>query len=109
MFCDKCGKNVADNAIFCGYCGNEILRKPLNVKENLVCPKCNIEFTYKHVFCDKCGAKLAVPQSPAAKPQNDLPNDPKINYRASILFGLAICLGIFVLFLVLWLMGIIDW
>ena len=28
MFCSQCGKQNADNAVFCGYCGKELFRLP---------------------------------------------------------------------------------
>ncbi len=61
MLCNKCGKNIADDAIFCSYCGQTVENKEQETskeKSVFVCPNCNKEFDSENVFCDVCGFKL---------------------------------------------------
>ncbi len=62
MLCNKCGKDIANDAIFCSYCGQAVKNeKEQNVGEletNFICPNCNKEFDSENVFCDVCGYKL---------------------------------------------------
>ena len=38
MHCDKCGEFVDDNARFCNYCGESLIRKP--GKTTIECDRC---------------------------------------------------------------------
>ena len=52
MYCNQCGKVIADNAQFCNYCGNRTLK----VKKS--CPKCHNQYQPEIVFCGNCGTLL---------------------------------------------------
>ncbi len=56
MFCNHCGKPVADDARFCPYCGQSIEAVPEEIV--FVCPQCGKEFDPECVYCDQCGYKL---------------------------------------------------
>lgn len=119
MFCNKCGKSIADDSAFCSYCGNPIQsEKPLD-KQSVICPKCDAEFDGDQIFCDKCGSKLILQKKCEKKAENlhkgsavqtstGKQNHSKYNLLATVLFALGICVCIIVLFFVLRDMGIIN-
>lgn len=53
MICEKCKKEIPDNANFCIHCGNQINQESTNN-----CPKCGKEFDDTTVFCTSCGEKV---------------------------------------------------
>lgn len=44
MFCNKCGKSIADDSAFCNYCRNPIQSEKPQDKQSVICPKCDAEF-----------------------------------------------------------------
>lgn len=120
MFCNKCGKSIADDSAFCNYCGNPIQSEKTQDKQSVICPKCDAEFDGDQIFCDKCGAKLILQKKcektvenlhkgSAVQTSTGKQNHSEYNLLATVLFALGVCVCIVVLFLVLWFMGIIDW
>jgi|GEM_PF-1636496 len=71
--CTKCGKQLADNALFCNACGGKAAEwempaaAPLNAP---ACPSCGAPVKSGAVFCTVCGAKLAAGSqiAPAVRP-----------------------------------------
>lgn len=49
MICEKCGKNIPNDAVFCSYCGTRHERK--------VCRACGTELKNEQLFCHVCGLK----------------------------------------------------
>jgi len=47
--CPKCGKDIAQNAEFCPFCGERYVEK--------VCPSCGAKMGANEAFCSKCGVK----------------------------------------------------
>ena len=47
MICNKCGKTIVDDAVFCSYCG---------AKQELSCEECGTKLPQDARFCHKCGA-----------------------------------------------------
>lgn len=50
MFCNKCGKNNPDDAVFCMICGSKLNYIPS-------CKNCGKEIPEEAVFCPYCGSK----------------------------------------------------
>lgn len=63
MFCTQCGKEVPNDARFCGFCGHAM------VPPKPVCPACGCELTEQTAFCTHCGARTNV--QPASPPPQD--------------------------------------
>ena len=81
-YCEKCGKQISDEAIFCERCGykaavyeNAENTKQTNAgevcenahveeaKQVLTCEKCGKQISDGDNFCEGCGAKVAVYES----------------------------------------------
>jgi len=59
-FCENCGKEVKDDAKFCGGCG-----AAMGVTAVPRCPKCGKELKADAVFCEGCGTAVrAAPNAP---------------------------------------------
>lgn len=65
MFCQKCGKELRDDALFCDGCGTKIVREqPVNnngpVKEGQVhkCPYCGEILGAYDIVCPTCGREI---------------------------------------------------
>ena len=58
MFCNQCGSNLPDDAIFCSNCGNKI-------KTEYFCKNCGKITTGK--FCTKCGEPTGIVLGTASK------------------------------------------
>lgn len=58
MLCPKCGKEVEEDAKFCGYCGAAL--EPIKGEEvrRRFCPKCGAELREGENFCNACGTKV---------------------------------------------------
>lgn len=50
--CNKCGKELSDNSLFCTECGSEV--EPQNL-----CPSCGKDNTLNSKFCVECGTQLS--------------------------------------------------
>ena len=61
MYCPKCGKQIKDDARFCGYCGCQIQTKK-------VCPICNHEVEMDMIYCSYCGNKIVNDTKPTVNP-----------------------------------------
>ena len=62
--CASCGAELAENAKFCGECGEEVkTAAPLTN-----CPDCGAELTENAKFCGECGADLSGAQAPSSAP-----------------------------------------
>lgn len=59
MFCPKCGKEVEEDAKFCGYCGYEFVKeKDTATITTTLCPNCGAELEEDAIYCTKCGYEL---------------------------------------------------
>lgn len=68
-FCDSCGSELFENAVFCGKCGARVVApKP-------TCKKCGNELSENAVFCGKCGERVAAPKPICKKCGNELIED----------------------------------
>ena len=68
--CPQCGKELKDEAKFCGSCGYKfpVAEAPVQTSgENNVCPACGNPLKPGAKFCGKCGAKLGNQTSEAEK------------------------------------------
>ena len=84
--CPKCGKEVNDNAKFCGGCGNKFQEVAAG---GPVCPKCGNQLKPGAKFCGKCGTKIEVgtAQSAANASAKDLERDRRGYVRWTMLPG----------------------
>lgn len=58
-YCDKCGAEVSDSALFCSSCGNKIGNPEREIPEGAIkCSKCGEIYDDTLNFCTKCGNKL---------------------------------------------------
>lgn len=61
MYCNKCGKEIADDVSFCTSCGTKVDRKqPENEKlvQVSVCSKCGQNADTNMKFCNHCGGEI---------------------------------------------------
>jgi len=57
--CPNCGNNLNEGALFCGACGQKIIKPKEEIKiEANPCPKCNREFEKDEKFCAECGTAI---------------------------------------------------
>ena len=69
MFCNKCGRKLADDAIFCDGCGAKVNKPVEEVQEEiktLSCPACGSPISYDDVTCPGCGREIRGRQSSSA-------------------------------------------
>ena len=74
MYCNKCGKEIADNSGFCTNCGAKIesVRQPTVQKKTVMkCSKCGKVVENKMKFCTYCGGEV-VPTEQTIKIENNL-------------------------------------
>lgn len=50
MKCEKCGKEISDNSVFCNNCGSK-----LDERQKKFCGNCGIELHSNAEFCGNCG------------------------------------------------------
>lgn len=58
-FCMHCERDVSEDAVFCGHCGNKIERSFVAV----TCQNCYREYEVSgrdHIYCTNCGKLLPV-------------------------------------------------
>lgn len=77
MICRQCGKEIPNNAKFCGKCGAkvELAREAISagtvlVEKGMMCPTCGANYPLNSKFCKNDGTPLAAmsaPLEPAAK------------------------------------------
>lgn len=99
MYCNNCGKEVADNMKFCTYCGEKIewAEQPTVQKEvGVKCSKCGNSVESGVRFCTYCGEEI-IPNSVGA--ENNIPvmttiNNAGMTFITSISAILLIVLGI---------------
>jgi uncharacterized membrane protein YvbJ len=61
MCCPNCGKEVEEDAGFCGYCGYEFVKEnDTDAITTTLCPNCGKDLEEDAVFCTKCGYELPV-------------------------------------------------
>lgn len=65
--CEKCGKSLNDNTVFCGYCGVKLQeQKSQTPYENTaVCPRCGSKAASDDVFCPFCGERMQPIEPPS--------------------------------------------
>lgn len=57
--CPNCGNILNEGALFCGSCGQKIIKPSGEVKvETSNCPKCNTQFEKDEKFCAECGTAI---------------------------------------------------
>ncbi|MBQ6154116.1 MAG: zinc-ribbon domain-containing protein [Ruminococcus sp.] len=74
-YCQKCGKEIADNAVFCAVCGTkqDALSPTANMPKTvtMVCSKCSGTMTVDEqnnsVVCPYCGSRELILESDAVK------------------------------------------
>ena len=69
MFCSKCGKQIADDSLFCNYCGAR-QAAPAAEKKNSIsltsttCPNCSgqltVSFKTGSAYCPFCGSRFVL-------------------------------------------------
>lgn len=59
MKCPNCSKEIADNAVFCGFCGTSLADR-VHIPEVCICPQCQTENKPGSKFCVRCGTRLDV-------------------------------------------------
>ena len=116
MFCKKCGKELADTAKFCRYCGNEIIRKeavpvsePINEPVFIPEPEEPVEIEQEPVANEPSPfapvqtapavAAVEEPASPAKAPKKSLFTPLNIGIAAAVL-ALVIAIPLIVVFAV---------
>jgi len=50
MKCEKCGKEISDNSVFCNNCGSKLV-----MRQKKFCGNCGIELHSNAEFCGNCG------------------------------------------------------
>ena len=118
MNCKYCARTIPDDAVVCCYCGKPVL----NVTR-WRCPHCGREFEGDRIYCDQCGmglVRITEKESPCEIGQRvagtvrrkEAPTAfCKCGIKHGWLIGgiaAAVCCAI-LLFLVLWMAGIINW
>ncbi|RKM55406.1 zinc ribbon domain-containing protein [Butyrivibrio sp. CB08] len=58
MYCQKCGKQIADDAMFCQYCGSEVHSKIQYEKDTKKCPNCGGLIYALETKCKFCGYEI---------------------------------------------------
>ncbi len=64
MECNKCKKEIAEDIIFCPYCGAKTQDEEPTKK---CCPKCNCELAVDMLFCPQCGTDLSSKEKEASE------------------------------------------
>lgn len=60
MICIKCGQNIADDAEFCGFCGERISSDSFDKNaDNKKCPQCGSFIESDSLFCGECGYRFS--------------------------------------------------
>lgn len=60
MICNKCGKTINDDSVFCEYCGNKIeIKKEEKKKDGGFCRYCGAQISDGMQFCYKCGKPVS--------------------------------------------------
>lgn len=57
-YCEKCGKQLNDDAVFCEGCGVRLINKADEEKQVFTCKNCGAEHTSIPLFCEKCGVRI---------------------------------------------------
>lgn len=57
-YCEKCGKQLNDEAVFCEGCGVRLLNKADEEKQVFTCENCRAEYSALPLFCEKCGSRM---------------------------------------------------
>ncbi|GEM_PF-6383722 len=75
LSCPSCAREVADGAVFCGYCGaamggpapgaGETAADTQPAPSYWICPRCSVENTADAHFCYSCGASTPEPAASA--------------------------------------------
>ncbi len=59
QYCPSCGAKLAENARFCGGCGQKIEQpKESEASKTKQCPNCDYSTTKEKAFCPECGTAL---------------------------------------------------
>ena len=70
MFCEYCGNELEDDALFCDSCGKPIVSETVAKAESHRCPHCGSELDDDALFCEICG--MPVPSAQIEEPQKTL-------------------------------------
>lgn len=57
-YCEKCGKQLNDEAVFCEGCGVRLLNKADEEKQVFTCKNCGAEYSALPLYCEKCGSRM---------------------------------------------------
>lgn len=93
MKCPKCGKELADGAKFCMYCGTRVEKKtetkagPEKMREEIRCPNCGAAAGPNDHFCQWCGSPLKRDAADDAKQNASEVNHGVRNYGDYEYFG----------------------
>ena len=61
QYCPSCGAKLAENARFCGGCGQKIEQsKESEASKTKQCPNCDYSTTKEEAFCPECGTALII-------------------------------------------------
>lgn len=71
MKCKNCGKEIADNDLFCEFCGAK------QDSDSLICPQCGTANEKDNKFCISCGSELSSDNSKVKKITPNIKEEPK--------------------------------
>ena len=71
MKCSNCGSEIADDAQFCGICGQET--------KVTSCPNCGVSLKQGLFFCPSCGVKLKEKTQPQIEVRKEEPKLSKLD------------------------------
>lgn len=94
MVCKRCGKDIPDNVLFCGYCGEKC-----EEKRGVVCKVCGAELAQNMQYCHVCGTRVdkSEENKKTNKEESDVVNENKIfkdeRRMLILLIFTGICVG----------------
>ena len=58
MQCNKCGKEISSNSVYCSHCGEKVEKLNVPKSDKKICKKCGKENEDIYMFCSGCGSLL---------------------------------------------------
>lgn len=68
--CKKCGKEIFEGEVFCGYCGAPTPKPEPKVEDAVKCEVCGNVLNSENNFCVFCGNGLSEKQTPQKETEN---------------------------------------